>query len=156
MRGLSWVYAGTSLYVSLGQAYLCGVINYSVNSLMQNTVLDKYDVWFYKEKKESFILCKNAISSYLYLWRTDDDILEFLNDIELCLSNRYEEIEDPEWSDGLLNLHGYLEPDHLTILSSEQVDGRKVIIWGKHTLATIPLVDFKELLLAWRNFRNSK
>lgn len=123
---------------------------------MQNTILDKYDVCFYKEKRECFIQCKNAISSYLYLWRTDDVISELLSDIELCLSNRYDEIDDPDWSDGLLNLQGYLEPDSITISCSEQVDGRRLITFGKNTLATIPLTDFKELLFAWKNFRNTK
>lgn len=119
-------------------------------------VQDKFDVSFYKENGESRIHCKNTISSYLYIWRTDDMIAEFLDDIELCLSNRYEEIEDPSWDSDLLNLRGRLEPDQITILYAEQIDGRSVIIWGKNTLATIPLIDFKQLLIAWRNFRNSK
>lgn len=123
---------------------------------MQNTILDRYGVWFYKENRESYIQCNNTISSYLYSWRTDDVIFEFLNDIELCLSNRYEEIEDPWWDADLLNLRGYLEPNLITILYAEQADGRSVTSVGKHTLATIPLIDFKELLLAWRNFRNSR
>lgn len=123
---------------------------------MQHSILDKFDVSFYKENGESYIQCKNAVSSYLYIWRTDDMILEFLNDIELCLSNRYEEIEDPWWDEGSLNLRGYLEPNLITILFAEQIDGRSVTIFGKHTLAIIPLIDFKELLLAWGNFINSK
>ena len=109
---------------------------------MNVDILNKYNVSFYQTAKgEKLVDCKNRISAYLYIWKHLDDIEDFLDAINLCLSGNFNLIEDSDFSNSLLNLYGLLTPDSLII--SEH--------GGLYTI-TIPLMDFKEILLSWKEF----
>lgn len=109
---------------------------------MNKDILNKYNVSFYKTAKgKKEVDCKNRISSYLYIWKDLDDINDFLDAINQCLSGNFNLIRDPHFGDSLLNLFGLLTPDSLII--SER-DGLYAV--------TIPLIDFKEILLSWKEF----
>ena len=84
---------------------------------------------------------KTEISSYLAIWRPSSDIDDFLSDIDLCLNGHYDEIEDPEYSDWTLQLYGTLTANTLVISDKERINS-----------TIIPLSDFKELLLSWKEF----
>ena len=109
---------------------------------MNLQVLNKYDVNFFINKKgDNLIDCKNQISSYLYIWRNIDSIDDFLRDINLLLHNKYHLLDDPDYSDSLLNLYGKLTSESIIISEREGLDQ-----------TIIPLEEFKELLLSWREF----
>ncbi|RYE24371.1 MAG: hypothetical protein EOP45_05875 [Sphingobacteriaceae bacterium] len=113
---------------------------------MNTDCLNKYDVSFYKTAKgQKVVDCKNRISAYLYIWKDLDDIDDFLDAMNQCLSGKFNLIKDPNFGDSLLNLYGLLTPDSLII--SER-DGLYPI--------TIPLIDFKEILLSWKEFQSNK
>jgi len=109
---------------------------------MNKQILDQYNISFYKESNNTkYIIGGNVIGSYLYVWRIIEDIDDFLADINLCLSGQIAYVEDTDYSDGLLKLYGTLKHNEL-IISDEA---------GSHWVS-VPLSDFKDLLLAWRKF----
>lgn len=109
---------------------------------MDSPILKKYNVSFYKnDKGRKFTDGKNVVSSYLAIFRTISDIDDFLIDVDLCLSNNFDRVHDPDYSDGTLELYGTLTVNKLIISDREQIN-----------CTVIPLVEFKELLLSWREF----
>jgi len=115
-------------------------------------LLNRFQINFYKNNGCPSIICHNDISRYLYIWRTEDIIIDFLNNIDLCLSGKYEEIEDPWWDDGLIKLYGNLQPSYLQVFTSDRIDDK--VILDKTPLFTIPLTEFKVILIAWKEFIN--
>jgi len=111
---------------------------------MNNEILKKYNINFYKRATGKSIEIKDVVSSYLYIWKQIDDINDFLHDIDLCLKGNIESVEDTDYSDGLLNLYGQLTHNELIISDKT----------GLHWRA-IPLFEFKELLLSWKEFLES-
>jgi hypothetical protein len=109
---------------------------------MKCDILKKYNVSFLKDAEGcKYSDGKNVLSSYLFIWRDIDDINDFLIDIDLCLSGRFNEVEDPDYNDSLLKIYGRLTPDAL-ILSGE----------GGVNPSSVPLSDFKAILESWREF----
>lgn len=109
---------------------------------MNTQILKKYDVNFYKSSQgEKFIDCKNTISSYLFVWRTIEDINDFLNDVELVLNGQFNSLIDPDYSDPLLKLYGELKSDNTISISNARIQN-----------LSLPLIEFKELLLSWKEF----
>ncbi|MDB5120070.1 MAG: hypothetical protein JWN56_1288 [Sphingobacteriales bacterium] len=63
---------------------------------MNNEILNQYKVYMYKASNgRKHIECKNAISSFLYIWKNIDEIDEFLRDIDLALNAQYDSIKEP-------------------------------------------------------------
>jgi hypothetical protein len=109
---------------------------------MKPEILNRYNVVFYKNiKGEKLIDCGNKISAYLYIWRNINSIDDFLSDIDLCITNQFNLVEDPDYSDSLLNLYGELASDSIKISEANSEYG-----------VVVPLHDFKELLLCWKEF----
>jgi hypothetical protein len=109
---------------------------------MNTAILKMYNIEFYKKQNNYKVPDgRTPLSSYLYAWRTRNDIDNFLIDINLALSGKHSAIEDPDYYYDLLNINGRITPDKL-ILSS--LDGSNAL--------QIPLNDFKEILTSWREF----
>ena len=112
---------------------------------MNSEILKKYNISFLKGiKGNKFPDGKTVLSSYLAIWSNVDDINDFLNDINLCLNNQFNLVEDPDYSDGLFGIYGSLTPTTL-ILSGK----------GGTNPVVIPLVDFNQILLSWKEFLTS-
>lgn len=108
---------------------------------MNKVVLEKYNITFYTKKDgRNQIDCSNPIASYMYIWRTMDMVDEFLADIDLCLNGRLDELEDTEWNDGLMDFSGQLTSETISISDLHRTSPAIII----------PLVDFKELLISFR------
>jgi len=109
---------------------------------MNTVILIKYNIEFYK-KQSNFKVPdgRTALSSYLYAWRTANDINNFLIDINLALSGNYSDIEDPNYYYDVLDINGQITPEKLILSSLNGSNGLQ-----------IPLDDFKEILTSWREF----
>jgi len=108
---------------------------------MNTEVLNAYNISFLTNHNgDKYLDGKTALSSYLYTWRQSDDIDDFLADINLCLNGDFLKIEEPYYHDSIGN-YGDLTPTSL-ILSGK----------GNYNPTEIPLEDFKQILLSWKEF----
>jgi hypothetical protein len=110
---------------------------------MNAEILKKYDIVFLKDSEgDKFPDGNTPLSSYLSIWLDTDDIDDFLVDINACLNGGFDNIVQPAYYyDTLRGFYGELTPDNL-------------LLYGKNraNLISIPLNDFKEILLAWKEF----
>lgn len=111
-------------------------------SIMNTEILNAYNISFLTDHKgNKHPDGKTALSSYLDAWRDLEDIDDFLTDINLCLNGDFSEIKEPYYHYSMIKIYGELTLTSL-ILSGT----------GHYNSTAIPLVDFKEILLSWREF----
>ncbi|MEO6978687.1 MAG: hypothetical protein ABI113_09925 [Mucilaginibacter sp.] len=84
---------------------------------------------------------ETVLSSYLVAWRDSDDIDDFIRDIDLCLNGNISQILEPYYISDVNEICGGLTPDAL-ILSD----------FNGNNKTFVPLADFKEILLSWKEF----
>ncbi len=107
---------------------------------MNHEILKKYDVSFKTTSHGKLVNAKNRVSSFLFLYRNLEDVSDFISHIDSIVigeANPYEY----SYGEPVLNIYATLTTDEL-------------ILMGKDNLNPlfIPLTDFKELLLAWREY----
>ena len=109
---------------------------------MNSEVLKKYNISFLKDKNgNKFPDGKTVLSSYLFTWRNTDDIDDFLVDVNYCLDGDFSSVEDCYYNDSLRGIYGELTSTDLILYGEERVNP-----------TSIPLIDFKEILLSWKDF----
>ncbi|MCD1117646.1 hypothetical protein [Chryseobacterium turcicum] len=107
---------------------------------MNKTILKKYGLVMQKtlKKFDGFISGK-PIANYIYSYRHPDDVDDFISDLDLAIGGHFSQIEDPDYGSGL-GSHWFAEitPTHFEL-------------WQEgHPKTIIPLEDWKEILLSWK------
>ncbi len=109
---------------------------------MNSHILNKYGVTFREDAKgHKFSDGESVLSSYLYIWRALEDINEFISDVDKCLQGHASLVEDLSYSDPLYGIYGELSNESLELHDEHRT----------YSLY-IPLADFKERLLSWKEF----
>lgn len=110
---------------------------------MNKPVLMKYNIEFYKSVGGIRFLNSetNWLSTYLYIYRDVDTLVDFINDLDLAINDNFNQIIDPDWG---LRMGEYWNA-HVTPSGFE--------IWQNGTEKTIiPLTDMREILTSWKEF----
>lgn len=107
---------------------------------MNDILLQKYGLTMQKSfEKFHGIISGNPIANYIYNYRHPDDVDDFIADLDLAISGNFSLIEDPDYGCGMGNYwFAHITPTHFE-LWQEGFDKR-----------IIPLNDWKEILLAWK------
>ncbi|MFY1045937.1 hypothetical protein [Chryseobacterium sp. GP-SGM7] len=107
---------------------------------MNHKVLQKYGLTMAKSpKKFHGIIYGNPIANYIYNYRHPDDVADYIADLDLAISGNFSKIEDPDHGGGMGNYwFAQITPTHFELWQ----EGHEKII--------IPLEDWKEILLAWK------
>jgi len=109
---------------------------------MNFDILEKYNISFHiGVKGNKFPDGKSVLSSYLVPFRDRDDIDDFVRDVDLCLNGKLSQIAEPYYIDDLNKIYGQLSANDL-ILSDFEGNNKSFV----------PLTDFKEILLSWKEF----
>lgn len=107
-------------------------------------VLKKYGITMTKRGSGIKEMHSNSyLSTFICFWTLPENIDEFVYDIDLCLNNKYDQIEDPDWS--IYTFTTEITPEGLRIYD---VDDNNTITG----FDIYPLQDIKYLLLAWKEF----
>lgn len=107
---------------------------------MNNTILQKYGLVMQKtSQKFHGIISGNPLANYLYSFRHPDDLDDFVSDLDLAISDNFSKIEDPDYGSGLGSYwFAEITPTHFEL-------------WQEGFSKTIiPLKDWKEILLSWK------
>ncbi|WP_207536539.1 hypothetical protein, partial [Desertivirga arenae] len=106
--------------------------------VMNQQVLKKYQLTFATRENGDKIIKETPtsyIASFISEFQDVDTIDEIISDINLCLNDQYDAIDDPDWSTKFQEARLY--PDGLYF------DG---------TPPKIPLGEFRELMISWKEF----
>ncbi|MGV3587971.1 MAG: hypothetical protein ACO1OF_13275 [Adhaeribacter sp.] len=108
---------------------------------MEEEILNIYDIKFgFSPTWKKFIVSQNAISFFLNCWTQKDEIDNILEEVNLAIEGRYEQIRDTYYFTNIPDFYGYLEPDRIIINGSIPDP------------FTVPVMDFKKLLEIWRDY----
>jgi hypothetical protein len=109
---------------------------------MNREILAKYEITFERNESGQWKAESNSLMAiFLLPYRHPDDITNFLNDVEKCISGDFKEVADPDYDNAIFNVYGTLSPGTFELFQ----DG------GKNR-EVYPITDFKEILLSWKEF----
>ncbi|RFZ90374.1 hypothetical protein D0C36_21520 [Mucilaginibacter conchicola] len=109
---------------------------------MNNEILEKYNIHFYKNVRgEERTDGRSVLSTYVGSWETKGDIDDLLTDVDRCLNGQYDSVEDIYYDHSLIGIYAEITPDYLILSDEHRLNPIK-----------IPMVDFREILLSWREF----
>lgn len=113
---------------------------------MNIAVLHKYGLEMRKTPQPFNGYVKGFLSSYLIVFRHPDDVQDFIDNVDLAINGNFNEVEDPDFSEGLVmdprtRWIAYLTPVNFEIRHYNQSYEDRLII---------PLADWKEILMSWK------
>lgn len=109
---------------------------------MNTDILKKYGLVMKKTSEKFYgdVSGSPILSAYIFFYRHPEDVQDFISDIELAINGEFNQIEDSDKSVidfGGNTIFAYITPTHFKI----STDGQ---------LHNIPLEDWKEILLSWK------
>ena len=123
--------------------------------IMNYKILKQYNIKFVNinGRKQVSFKGRSIIERYIYIYQSVEDVNLFLNEISLAESGQFEKSEfllfgsNPQMidygaSDGGAYISGRIFQNSITLYENEII---------KDTV-TIPLSDWKEILLSWKEF----
>ncbi len=97
----------------------------------------KFDGTIYKISKSNL---NDPNISFIARFKDSDTIDKFINNVNLAIEGHFDLIADPDVSNGLEI--GFITPTGVDFYDQD----------GQNVIDTLPLEDFKEILIAWRDF----
>lgn len=113
---------------------------------MNAQLLQQYGLEFRKTADGSHDIIGHSLSTYIYIFRDIGDVSEFIDDLNLAIDGRFNEIDDPDWS-GFIGFYilGEIRPNEFAVGAGNDDENETII----------PLKDMRDILLCWKEFLES-
>lgn len=111
---------------------------------MNYQILDQYGLSMSKTTNKYAPFIEGPLEAYIYNFRYAPNVQSFIDDINLAINGQFNQIKNPDWSAGLTmdsQWWAFITPTHFEIWHNSQDETQKQII---------PLIDWKEILLSWK------